>query len=240
MNKHTLVAVAVIIGGFIPSARSSTITFGTLGAQRTFMNDAGLSLNGPSNSLVWVGTFGAANSLSDSTFGNYSSISAAIAGISQVGSWRQFGLDSTGSPNPGTSFTLAVQASGKLKNSVIDTTTSPTDGAKFFDGKDVYLWVFNAATTGAATQMGIFRAPSVVNGTTPWVFPINGTVGDTANLDTDPANTPAINAIAGAGTISGTQLRLESIAAVPEPSTFAFGIVGAFAALSSRPRRRKE
>jgi len=233
MNKFSPLAAVLFLASLLPSAHATTLGFGTLGAQRTLVDASLNQLAADPTSLVLEGTF-ASESF---TFNPNLSILANYNSIVAAGGWNQFGLNtSTGLQDPGVTTNLGVNASGHLSGSVTDNNSGATE-ANFFNNKPVYVWVFNGSSPSASTQMGIFRAPSA---TTPWTFPSNGNgVGDTATLSTTPTNAAVISAIGGAGSTNSSQLILAAVTPVPEPSTFAFGVLGAFAALCSRQRRRK-
>jgi hypothetical protein len=185
--------------------------------------------------------------------GTFTSVSASaqIAGVAQGTSvqdwynnilasgagWEQFGLDTTSNlANSGVSSTLdfsILSSQARLGGTITDNNTGATK-ADFFNGRKIYVWAFNADTIGAATQMGIFEATSA---TIPWTFPTNlGGVGDTTTLSTTTGGA-TLAAFGGVGSISGSQLRLEAIGAVPEPSRAMLAGMGLFAGLVRRRRK---
>lgn len=87
-------------------------------------------------------------------------------------------------------------------------------------GAPLYTWVFNAATTGAATEWGVF-------GSSSWTVP--------ADLGTAVMTATQINNIKF-GATSGGHFQM---AAVPEPSTYAM-IFGGIALGFGIYRRRKQ
>ncbi len=91
-------------------------------------------------------------------------------------------------------------------------------------GDQLYMWIFNATTTGSATQWGIFDAPS-------WTFP-----ADPGQV-TMSLGSSGVDAIRGS--TDGSDFELANIpASVPEPGTLSF-IGGALVAGAVGLRRRK-
>ncbi len=208
--------------GFNPSPSARSVVDSTL-------------TNLATNSLVWAGTFAS----EAFTFNPSVSVAANVATITAAGTWTQF-VDTEANASP---LGLTVVSAGpKVSGQVIDKAVT----AVSFNGKSVYLWIFNAPTVAGATQMGIFHAVAPVG--VPWTFPTNnGGVGDVLTLSTGSqgANTPTLNPIGGAGVVTngaGTVPNpgtIQLVAAVPEPSALALcGIVGA-GFLSARRRQRK-
>ncbi len=232
MRKSLLLAT-LLFAISLPMARATTIGFGAVPTARTVV-DASLATVTNASSLVLAGTF--ANQ--SFTLQSGMSLAANVTAVMASGGWEQFGLDTTTSTlNAGVTSTLGLNPTGKVGGSVTDNNSGATK-ADFFNNKPLYLWVFNASTIGAATQMGIFRATTA---TTPWTFATNaGGVGDSTTFSTTPAAASVISAIGGFGT-AGSQLQLTDQfnvgPPVPEPSTLAFGVFTVLAALSSRKRR---
>lgn len=132
--------------------------------------------------------------------------------------------------------------------------TSPAilSGADF--GHQIYLWVLNAPTIGAATQQSIFYEPSANNSS--WSFPATNAGNVSTTIDIGQAKTAlggiylagnyqasnaAVTSIfVGAGAPPGVYgaVQLESVSPVPEPSTFLVGAFAAMAGVSLRRRRQ--
>jgi len=91
-------------------------------------------------------------------------------------------------------------------------------------GDQLFLWVFNSPDPNAATQWGIFDAPS-------WTFPSNPTLGS-ANLS---FSSPDITVFRGS--VDGANFDLDAIAAVPEPG--AGPLIGGALVLGAAYRTRK-
>jgi len=215
------------------TALATQITFSGVPTAR-LVTDAQNSTLATANSLVLAGSF--ANPAAF-TLDMSASLGANYASILQNGGWEQFGLDTvSSSPNASVASSLQISGTGKIAGSVTDNNFGATK-ADFFNGKPIYLWVFNAPTVGAATQMGIFRATTA---TQPWTFPINaGGIGDVTSYSTTVTGAATIAAIGGYGT-AGSSLRLTdsfNISAIPEPSTALFGLLTVLATLATRRGR---
>lgn len=166
------------------------------------------------------------------TFGNESfsmsggTIAANVAAIQTAGAWSQF---------VGITNSLTLQTIS-LESKIGGTVTNNTAAADPFNGKQIYLWIFDAPTVGAATQMGIFEATSA---TPAWLFPTNlGGIGDGVTLSTTSGGAT----IAAVGTVpvgSATSTHLLLAAPVPEPSVAFLSAVGFVAMASGRRRQRK-
>jgi hypothetical protein len=239
MNKSYLFA-ALALTASVSISRATTINFGAVPTARQVV-DASDAVLSSATSLVWAGTF-ASTSFSLNPNLNFA---ANVAAIQAAGQWKQFTLNpATGTPDTGIVNTLAISSTqpGRIGGTLTDTNGSidNTDsvGAAFFNGKPLYLWVFNASTVSGASQMGIFRATTA---NTAWTFPQNlGGVGDVATLSTTPGATSVIAAINGIGTgaTGAGTLKLSSLPVIPEPSTMGFGILTTLAVISRRQRRK--
>ena len=235
--KTLLLLVTVCSAIFQTLAHATTIGFSPVPTARIVRNSANGALN-DTNSLVFAGTF------SSTTFSlnNTLSLSANVAAVMAAGGWKAFGFDTVTNavsslPPTIEAPALGVTASGKLGGQVTDNNFISTQ-ADFFNNKPLYVWIFNAPTIGAATEMGIFRGTSGTNA--PWVFPTNaGGVGDTITFST--TNAIGISAIGGFGTSASGLLQLTNnfnVSAVPEPTTLIFGLITGVAAIYSRLRRK--
>lgn len=236
-KMRNLSLIAFVIGiSFIPESYATQVGFSAFGQDRSVRDSSDVVLTG-SSSLVWVGTF--ANE-SFSLNGNRT-FQENISDIQSNGGWEQFGFDtSSGVQNAGvTGSFFSLSASGRISGDLTDTSSGATKADYFNNGKLLYVWIFNAQTPGAASQMGIFRASSA---SAPWVFPTNGNLPDTVTLSAGTDGAPVIAAIAGVGSGASSDsdftLNLTGIPPVPEPSTFAAGAMLMLAAMGVRRRRR--
>lgn len=104
-------------------------------------------------------------------------------------------------------------------------------------GENIYLWVLNAATSGAATQHGIFSAPGVFT----WIDAnepgANGDSNFSLSIGTDSGLVAHIGTARTDSAVGGgTGHSLAAIAAVPEPSRAVLALAG-FAGVMFRRRR---
>lgn len=214
---------------------TSVAFFPGFNSKRTVINASGGALS-DTNSLVMVGTF---SNPGVSAINSQLSIGSNISTVTSTWGWNQFGYDTAFSSNLNdqVTSTLALNSTGNVNGQVTDNNFGATK-ADFFNAKPLYLWIFNALTVGAATQMGIFRATTAA---APWVFPTNTGFGESGSFSTTSAasGSPVIAALGNFGSTSSSTLQLANfnVAPVPEPSTFAFGLFTALAACSSRKRR---
>lgn len=235
-GKHFLSAILLMACSSVVHATS--VTWSGVPTARTAVDHNLTTLS--TSSLVWAGTFSNPNGY---TFNSSLTISANVSNFISSSGWKQFTLDPATGLEDNSPFavlnTLGVNASGKIAGTVSDNNGEVGSGlqASFFDNKGAYLWIFNAPTVGAATEMGIFRATTA---TVPWIFPTNGNgSGDVLTLSSTAGAASVIAAIGGAGVASSSRFQLVagSIAPVPEPSTFTFGLLTGLAALYGRRRR---
>ncbi|MDX2108949.1 MAG: PEP-CTERM sorting domain-containing protein [Verrucomicrobiota bacterium] len=110
---------------------------------------------------------------------------------------------------------------GRLTPGTINNSTNES----FFDGKQIYLWVYNSASIGSATEQGLFTASS------GWVF--STLTPTTIDLDSVNQNPLIAGTVIPGGVNAGIRL-----AAIPEPATYA-GILGLGAVLVAFLRNRK-
>ena len=217
--KTSLFVVGIISLISFSSLKATTVIFGSNPGNRTINNEAGTAYSGATSGSIWIGTFSNEAGFA-ATANNSLSVAANVAAITTAGGWEQFSMDTvTGLLNASvTTNTLDftnIASTARVAGQLTDNTSGATK-ADFFNGKQIYLWVFNADTVGAATEMGIFEATAA---TVPWLFPSNGGgVGDSVTLSTLTSGS-TIAAVNGVGSISGSELRTEAFGAVvPEPS----------------------
>ena len=233
--KQTLILLGSVIAAISSPALATTVGFNPAPTARSVVDSTLTNL--PTNSLVWAGTF-ASESF---TFNPAISVAANVAAITLAGTWTQF--INTDATNPSPLGLTVVSAGPKVSGQVVDKNAT----AAPFNALPIYLWIFNAPTVAGATQMGIFHAVAPVG--VPWTFPTNGGgVGDVLTYSTGSqgTNSPAVNAIGGAGVVTNgagtvpSPGTLQLVAAVPEPSVLALGGMAAVGMLASRKRRQRK
>jgi len=159
-----------------------------------------------------------------------------LATANDVNSFVEFGTSTIKSAGPG-----AAAKPSKVAGTVNNVTEN--DDAQF-NGKDVYVWIYNAATAAASTQSGLFHAVGTV-------FPPDDPagVGDAVNVNatslTEYINDPKWNVAGGRqGSFDGAAIanadgtgvgRIYLGGIVPEPSSM--GLL-ALAGLALARRRR--
>lgn len=149
----------------------------------------------PDGSLVLVGTFSNISALAN----------VPPDQLASDAGWTQFGSS------------LATQTVFGNPGKLVGTTTDLSAAA--FNGKPIYLWIFDGPTIASSTSYGVFTASS---GVPAWNFPTNnGGIGDLITISADDSS---LSAVAGLGSVDGAQIRLVSIASVPEPA--AVGLLG--------------
>lgn len=233
--KKSFFTLAAITFGITSIASATTVTWGAAPTARTVTLQSGTTVT---SGLVLVGAFAS----TVFSFNSNVDIATNFSAISTAGGWKQFTLDTTdGSLDANITNTMTITASGKIGGSVTDNNNGPVTPTKadFFNSKQIYIWVFNAATVAASTQMGIFTATTA---SPAWNFPINqGGLGDGITIGTtttSAATMVSAGTPAGVGTATSSQLQL--VAAVPEPSVLALGGMAALGMLASRKRGMKK
>ena len=227
--KRILILMCCVAAVISPVALATTVGFAPLGTARTVVDSLGVTV--PTTGLVMVGNF-----VSEGfTFNPLLTIAQNVAAITLAGTWERFGVDTlTDATNPGVTLPgLTINGAGKIGLSLVDGNGGLTQAA-YFNNKSLYLWIFNASTVAAATEMGIFRSTDAAN---TWVFPVHGTVGDNQTYSTAPGGAPTMLAIGGTGSTPVGQMKL---AAVPEPSVLSLGAMAGLGMLASRKRRQRK
>lgn len=215
--------------------QASTVAFSTSPFARVLANEVGVNFTAANQGSVWIGTFSSPGSF---TANNSLSVAANIAAITTAGGWEQFTVDTaTDAQNAGATSTIdfsPTSSLARLGGQAVDTTTGGTK-ADFFNGKQVYVWIFNSDTPSSATEMGIFTS-------TAWVYPVNGSVGDSVSLGTTTATTitdvGGVGSVFTGGTTATNQLRTEAFGSgpVPEPSRIILLGLGAVGLVFRRRR----
>jgi PEP-CTERM motif len=172
----------------------------------------------PAGDLVWLGSF---MTLTNAQVANDMSMGDVSAVLSD---FQQFGPGST----------IGTGAGGLDGYWSANDTTSAN--AVSLQNKEIFYFVFNAPTTGAATQYGIFTNTSLPS----WVFPDDNAIPNTTTTDLSQVPHDSSGILwgnFGTGSALGFPLyNLAPIAAVPEPSTYALAALGALGLVLLRRR----
>ena len=201
-----LFSTTIIVCSIITTVHAAQVTVSSAFGGRQAVDAASSVL--PNGNLVLVGTFATPANITNGTF----------ATVSANAGWSQFSASSLAISSISTN-------GGKITGSLTDNVETS------FNGKLLYVWIFNASTTGAATQEGIFSSSTWGN------FPTQaGGVGDTITYSfTSDANLVASNSV---GSTSASQAKLVTI--IPEPSTYALLGTGLLTAVPVLRRRKTE
>ena len=216
----------------IKTALLSTVALLLLGFSTSFagtVNWAAATDNGlanangvklPAGSLLLVGAFDITDAV----------IQANAANVAFLTShFTQYGSSTIGTNVGGLPGFFFQSSIGNF-----DTTTPFPVG-----GLSIYIWAFNAATMGAATQQGIFS--QTVD--SDWIFPHDIDIITTKTIDlTDLTNGAGTALIAGADIVignfqqgAGNTLDF-NLAPIPEPSAYALAVLGGIVLLFVRRR----
>lgn len=125
----------------------------------------------------------------------------------------------------------------------VDTTSAGTLG---LIGDQIFMWVFDAASLGAASQHGIFYLNMATN--SAWAFPTDTPGSDDTTIDISQLTIGDSSLIGGAtilaggfgiGTSDTTGSPHFNLEVIPEPSTYALIVMGLAIVGGLRIRRRK-
>jgi hypothetical protein len=230
MHKTVLAGVVAMWAVF---AQAATVQVQALGSITNLTPGSGFNIqladgitNVAAGSLVRIGYFSGLTSSDVSTlFADWKSASNPNGLSTLYNSWENFG-------NVGT-MDHTLNFAGRFTPRAW--TNTPV-GA--FNGRQVYVWIWNAATTNAATQFGVFTA-------TNWTFPTTDNPGDLGNFARNYAfntnfnlgtNNGALGIAAIIGSEDGNSFNLARLEQVPEPGS----VVALLAVGSLLPRRRRK
>jgi hypothetical protein len=237
MKLLPFVFAAAVAMTSLQTAQATSVTFSGAPTARTVVTSNSAQVATPG--LAWIGAFSNPSSF---TINSGLSLQQNVSNVMASGGWKQFLLDpATGVVDGDATSSLIVSGIGKVGGQVTDNngTVGQGERASFFDGKPIFLWLFNGTTVSNSSEMGIFRATSAL---VPWVFPTNANgVGDSVTLSTTSGGASSIAAIGGFGATSSSQFALTNnfnVAPVPEPTTFAVGVFTGLVVIGTRRRRK--
>jgi len=219
MKIFKLIAIALAFA--VLRADGATVGWSATAGIGTLTDSGGTAV--PLDSaLIMIGTFqptlGTGPSGADVTLQSLFA-SGDIATI--LGDFTQFNTTSHLAGKPGTGTTSGP---GQWTYNDINT-------AAVFANQQVYMLAFNATTTGAATQMGIFTGAYGAF-SAEWSFPADTSLG---SILPELGDTTLSGVIVGS--LSGTNYKMAAI--VPEPSSVMLCAVAAIAMAGRRNRKRE-
>ncbi|MBS0656620.1 MAG: PEP-CTERM sorting domain-containing protein [Verrucomicrobia bacterium] len=219
MKKLFLVATAVLAFG--ATLRAESIDWSALGSTTPLHLNAGAAV--PAGSLAYVGQFPAgfnfsANTTLNSLLQNFTILDQVFVGQDEAG----------GGSVPAGSF--YGQISG---NPIAGTNGFSGAGAAAVVGQPLFVWVFNASTSAAATQWGIVSNPG-------WTFASGAVATNVLDISDSGTFVPsgALGALQFNAGDNANELFLGNATVIPEPSTYALGLAGAATLMFFRRRRK--
>ncbi len=184
-----------------------------------FADASGIKL--PAGSLLLVGAFDISDTTIQANFNNLAFLSSHFA---------PYGSSSIGTNVGGAPGFFFQNSSGNLD------TTSPFAVA----GNRIYIWAFNSASMGTATQQGIFTQTALSS----WLFPHESDIPNTTSVELtdlttgDPGTLAAGADIVIGGFKQGSGNTTDfNLAPIPEPSTWVLVSLGGLALLYFRRRQ---
>jgi hypothetical protein len=195
--KYTTFLLPAVLAGFL-------VTVSSHGASVTpnlYTNGVGTSSGTPLalGDLVRVGTFTLSDALIAANQYNFATLNTNFV---------EFGTFSIGA-----GYGVAGHAVATLNG---DTSLLPGSGGTI-EGDNIYLWVFNASTAGAATQHGIFTSTNI-----NWRFPLESVIPNTTTLslsDVLPSGIVVGAFGTGNSTTPPNAALFNLVPTVPEPAT---------------------
>lgn len=219
MKIFKLIAIALAFA--VLRADGATVGWSATSGLGTLTDSGGTAV--PLNSaLIMIGTFqptlGTGPSGADSTLQSLfasGDIATILSDFTQFNTVTQL----AGKPGIGTNFGPGQWTFSDINTSAV------------FANQQVYMLAFNATTTGAATQMGIFTGAYGAF-SAEWSFPADVSIGQ---INPELGDTTLSGVIVGS--LSGTNYQMAAI--VPEPSSVMLCAVAAIAMAGRRNRKRE-
>jgi len=234
--KSILKCAAVVVAALLCASASSVYAAASIETLVTGTSYLGLADQAtwlPQGDLVLEGSFIGGSLV------NNGSISALAAGgtltpaayATLLSSFTALNVTGSGTVGMGTSY-----------DGAIDITFAGSQAS--FGGTPVYLLAFNAATTAAATQVGVFTFPSNANNEYPTDMATGGSI-----ISLDSASVLIGSSLAGLtepydtdqnfnGPNNDTMLSLDRVVSIPEPSSIMLVLVGLLGGIGMIRRRR--
>jgi hypothetical protein len=190
--------ISLLIPAFFPFPLGAQVVSVSWGAQNSngLGDAAGSEL--PIGDLIRIGSFTLTDAQVQAAASNFSALNAAFV---------QYGTAAVGDGFGFAAHWAAV--------------TSASTDSLGINGHRIYYWAFNAPSTGAATQYGVFTSTSP-----DWVFPSDGSIPNTTTTDLEQVDKILIGGF-GSGTSTATGAALFNLVIIPEPSEAA-PVVGLF------------
>jgi hypothetical protein len=221
MNKLIVsLFTAVVALALSASLQADTVTWGA-----QISNGVGTANGTPlpngSNDLILIGGFDISNATITANGSNEAFL---------LSHFTTFGSAAIGDGSP--------NGPGSASDGYWTAVTTNSANTLSLQNKEIFYWVFNAATPANATQYGIFTAPS----NTSWVFPDDNSNPNTAITDLSQVPhdlTGILFGSFGTGLSRDGASSLYNLSAIPEPSTVAYLLFGGAGTLAIGKMRRR-
>ena len=242
MNTKETIKTLILVGilSQIPSAKAASVFFdsSTFGIK----NAAGTQLLNTADNLVAVGYFVDGFTATTANYGSWLSNFKGVAGYHKLTSGTQTGGFGLNTVSAGITVIPVAGPDNSPEDGINDYKASvgSVQGGAFLGGlqandllpesKSFSLVIFNAATSAAATQAGVFT------GTSAWQIT---TQFDVAAPDLTDFSLPATSFTSVVGSSSTTTgNRFFQLTAIPEPSSASLLALGVAGLVALRARRK--
>jgi len=242
MNTKATIKALMLVGilSQIPSAKAAAVFFdsSTFGIK----NAAGTQLLNTADNLVAIGYFADGFTATTANYGSWLSNFKGVAGYHKLASGTQTGGFGVNTVSAGITVIPVAGPDNLPEDGVYDYKASvgSVQGGAFLGGlqagdllpenKSFSLLIFNATTSAAATQAGVFT------GTAAWQITAQF---DVAAPDLADLNLPATSFTSVVGSSStATGNRFFQLTAIPEPSSASLLALGVAGLVALRVRRK--